>query len=139
MNQAEKTEWLNALRSGEYEQGRRYLENDGKFCCLGVKCKLDVDAGRYGLVRQPRIGHEGVFSYGIVPDILQYGEHRSDYLAPGSPTAETFQKWGMTQVQIDTLIEMNDGMAGSLNPEPGKRWTFAEIADWIDENIPAAV
>lgn len=33
--------WTDALRSGEYKQGTRRLQNeDGSFCCLGVLCDL---------------------------------------------------------------------------------------------------
>lgn len=28
--------WLKALRSGKYTQGRRHLETQGTYCCLGV-------------------------------------------------------------------------------------------------------
>lgn len=28
--------WLEALRSGKYEQGSSYLYNRGNYCCLGV-------------------------------------------------------------------------------------------------------
>lgn len=28
--------WIAALRSGKYEQGRQYLNNERGFCCLGV-------------------------------------------------------------------------------------------------------
>ncbi len=35
-----KTKWVEALRSGEYEQGIMYLRRDGKHCCLGVLCEL---------------------------------------------------------------------------------------------------
>lgn len=31
-----KAKWLEALRSGKYEQGRGSLCYDGKHCCLGV-------------------------------------------------------------------------------------------------------
>jgi len=37
--------WIEALRSGKYEQGRGALNKDGKFCCLGVLCDLAVKAG----------------------------------------------------------------------------------------------
>lgn len=45
-----KEAWLNALRSGEYEQGEGALhkiEEDGPdtFCCLGVLCELAFKAG----------------------------------------------------------------------------------------------
>jgi len=33
--------WLDALRSGEYKQGRMALRTmDDKFCCLGVSCEI---------------------------------------------------------------------------------------------------
>lgn len=40
MNQAIKEKWVNALKSGEYEQGTDFLNKDGEFCCLGVLCDL---------------------------------------------------------------------------------------------------
>jgi hypothetical protein len=56
MNQAIKQQWIKALRSGGYQQGRESLCNNGKFCCLGVLTDLfiketsqqwDHDAGGY--------------------------------------------------------------------------------------------
>ncbi len=35
-----KTRWLNGLRAGRYEQGRLNLEENGKYCCLGVACAV---------------------------------------------------------------------------------------------------
>jgi len=37
--------WVAALRSGRFNQGTDYLNNDGMFCCLGVLCDLAVEAG----------------------------------------------------------------------------------------------
>lgn len=51
-----KTEWLNALRSGEYEQGTGSLCKDGKYCCLGVLCEL---ASKQGVCKKL----EGIFSH----------------------------------------------------------------------------
>ena len=35
-----KQRWIDALRSGQYLQGRGQLQADGKFCCLGVLCEV---------------------------------------------------------------------------------------------------
>ena len=37
-----KAKWLEALRSGEYKQGRMKLKNEynGSYCCLGVLCDV---------------------------------------------------------------------------------------------------
>lgn len=32
--------WLQALESGDYEQGQNYLVKDSKYCCLGVACEI---------------------------------------------------------------------------------------------------
>lgn len=41
MNPDVKTLWINALRSGEYLQGRGKLKTpNDKFCCLGILCDL---------------------------------------------------------------------------------------------------
>lgn len=45
MNKAIKKQWVKALRSGEYKQGRDQLRNDSdRFCCLGVLCNLHAQA-----------------------------------------------------------------------------------------------
>jgi len=35
-----KADWVAALRSGDYQQGRDCLLSDGAFCCLGVLCDV---------------------------------------------------------------------------------------------------
>jgi hypothetical protein len=53
--------WTAALRSGEYEQGRRRLRTNGdRFCCLGVLCDvvgvdLDPWADATGVALAPPI------------------------------------------------------------------------------------
>ena len=40
MNAELKSKWVSALRSGRFKQGKRYLRNGDKYCCLGVLCSL---------------------------------------------------------------------------------------------------
>lgn len=41
MKKEVKQKWTAALRSGEYQQGRKVLRTaEGQFCCLGVLCDL---------------------------------------------------------------------------------------------------
>jgi len=42
MNASIKQAWTNALRSGQYEQGKESLYSNGKFCCLGVLTDLYI-------------------------------------------------------------------------------------------------
>lgn len=38
-------EWVEALRSGKYLQGRKSLRTGDKFCCLGVACDVAAKEG----------------------------------------------------------------------------------------------
>ena len=40
MNEDVEKLWTDALRSGEYEQGKYVLFDGEKYCCLGVLCLL---------------------------------------------------------------------------------------------------
>jgi hypothetical protein len=49
MNQEIKTQWIAALRSGQYKQGKGMLkqttaQGDIRHCCLGVLCELYMQA-----------------------------------------------------------------------------------------------
>jgi hypothetical protein len=35
-----KEVWVNALRSGDYDQGQAWLKKGDSYCCLGVLCDL---------------------------------------------------------------------------------------------------
>ena len=45
MNKDIATIWVEALRSGEYSQGKNKLQDLNGFCCLGVLCNLGEKAG----------------------------------------------------------------------------------------------
>lgn len=40
MKKALAMKWVEALRSGKYKQGARYLKKNGRYCCLGVLCEI---------------------------------------------------------------------------------------------------
>lgn len=42
MNKEIKKLWIDALKSGEYEQGRWRLKTKNRYCCLGVLCDIYV-------------------------------------------------------------------------------------------------
>lgn len=70
MNPIVKSAWIEALRSGEYSQGRRALHistgerNTEEFCCLGVLCDLAYQAGVVSRYFNPEAFH---YSYGFGP------------------------------------------------------------------------
>jgi len=113
-----RDEWVAALRSGEFEQGRGALERDGKFCCIGVRCALDV---RKGEMTRVALG-ESSTSCGFVDDVTV------GYTVYGTVLYSTSQRWGMEQ----TTLDLTPGLLGDLmfmNDAKGK--TFHEIADFL--------
>lgn len=60
-NNENMRKWVAALRSGEYKQGRRFLNCNGRQCCLGVACE---EAIKYGVPLERTIFNSGVVSYG---------------------------------------------------------------------------
>ena len=85
MNPEIKQRWVEALRSGKYEQGRGVLREfrDGKFhyCCLGVLCDL------------------------VAPDDWDREWHRNSI---GFPAQEITDEVGLSKHQAGILADMND-------------------------------
>ena len=106
-------QWITALRSGEYKQGRKWLKRGGRYCCLGVAATLDpkvkVEGERFFFTEQSRQEREEVNPkwfrdrFGLVVDF--------------------------TKDDRDKLIEMNDNEGKS----------FLEIADHLETFLPDPV
>lgn len=115
-------EWVAALRSGKYIQGRGRLAcvDNGvvKHCCLGVGCEVlgyERKGEYFNVYFEPTyyLTEEGFDS-----DILDTGldEHTLSLLGIGSKL-------------MNDLIDYNDG---GYQDDP-KRLSFSEIADKIEE------
>ena len=102
----EQIQWIEALRSGRYEQGTIYLEQDNKFCCLGVACDL--------FAKETRTIDEGLVKYAREAETAPAKVVKILRLRNQFGHIENFDK---------DLTDMNDG---------GK--TFNEIADFIVSN-----
>lgn len=115
LNPTVKAAWVKALRSGDFIQGKSYLERvnkDGKhtFCCLGVLAKdvLHVPARNpYGNTLPAREGAL-VFDYG-------HGEQ------------------GFSAVPHSLIPSFEQGKLCYMNDQEEK--SFEEIADWIEVHL----
>lgn len=108
MDKALKEKWVEALRSGEYEQVRRALRTNEGMCCLGVL----ADVAKVGVWDETEPGeftlrHKTELCSGALPLIFK-------------------DEIGLTDHEEEVLFTMND--------EAGK--SFAEIADFIEAKIP---
>jgi hypothetical protein len=122
-----KAKWIDALRSGEYQQTDSVLhtvvQGEDRYCCLGVLCKV------MGAKFDEWQDYDDYVSYDHVP-ILD-----DRMLADGDAeelSQEVCRELGIVDHQ-KTLIQMNDGSEKDSLPSK----SFAEIADYIEANIPA--
>lgn len=117
--------WLEALRSGEYKQGERFLANKGvqtTFCCLGV-------AGRICGYSVEQLNSTHFFKselFGKVPNEIV----------------------GSSENELSlTLSRLNDGIILDINSESDYNFrvdykkgeplklNFNQIADFIEDNV----
>jgi hypothetical protein len=112
---ANRIAWLEALRSGKYEQGKEALEQDGKFCCLGVACKVLMDRG-YPIDR--RVDASGAAHY-------HYEGRSSSGILPRGVNR-------LLGIYSDCGYTKNEDYAPALTTMNDRGRTFAEIADAIE-------
>ncbi len=105
MNPEIKKQWVAALRSGKYEQGRMRLKRDGRFCCLGVLCEILPTA-----LSKPA-------------DCLMRGRVYDEQTTELS--FQLLREVGLEHPDQALLMGFNDTEVKS----------FAEIADYIEENL----
>ena len=140
MNQEIKAQWVQALRSGEYEQGKSALHiisGDGKhtYCCLGVLCELAVKAGVAEVISTEPKNYK--FKDSLVPgdSLVRYGSRvdieRSGNWSETAILPESVMRWaglrdehGWTMPNGDSLACLNDAGVG-----------FDVIADLIEVNL----
>jgi hypothetical protein len=110
MNPQIKQKWVDALRSGEYQQTRNYLRTDNGFCCLGVLCDL---YGKENNVEWDLVNDGGNYEFQDEESHLPSSVRKWAGIADGGPLGNG---------QIGTLVTLND--SGTI---------FNEIADLIEE------
>lgn len=111
MNPEIKALWLKALRSNTYSQGHSMLRNNlNQFCCLGVLCDI----------------YEPVT---WVCEDSEWAAHMQD-------EDLIFDESGELPNPMATALDISARVEGELiSMNDNERKTFAEIADWIEENL----
>lgn len=125
MNPEAKTQWIAALRSGNYQQGRHVLNSADGLCCLGVLCDLAVKAG----VTHWDAPYPVTDSTGVVYDACRRCDNEIGILpAPVQEWAglETANPW----LQLQPVGHIS--MAGANDD---LRLSFPELADLIEAQL----
>lgn len=137
MNAEIKKKWIDALRSGEYKQGKSFLQKHNLFCCLGVLCDLHSKENDEGFWQEAQPGEtSGGLFYGLFIDDkkeLKYSIHVSSSSLP--PVVIDWANKGIpANIVIDKIGEINGNYIAltQLN-DSGK--SFAEIANIIEEKF----
>jgi hypothetical protein len=124
-------EWLEALRSGKFKQGKEALHTESSkgiqsFCCLGVLGKICADNG---LIKPPKKEpvENGEFAY-------RY------YFSDTSLDGKLFELSGLSDTLGECLVD--DGIDGAYSlaelndgDGPRKRKTFKQIARIIEKEL----
>lgn len=88
-----KVEWMKALRSGEYKQGRDCLLNDsGAYCCLGVAAVVagyQINSQHDRILRPDGSSSDLCSSYGTLEDFGLSGTARG-HLIQMNDSGKTF-------------------------------------------------
>lgn len=128
MKQKVKTKWLEALRSGEYQQCKGQLKLGNSFCCLGVLTDVYIKAS------QEQFGSWNDDTY--VEDDAKFSEVLPDSVVTWAGLCSDNPKIGYSDGEITHLSSLNDGR---LSPSSGVRFikshTFLEIADLIEKGL----
>ena len=116
-----RKKWIAALRSGKYTQGVFKLQEDNRFCCLGVSCKVAEEHG-IELAYDTDENNEIV----LLGDDLSEQEDVMGWLG-----FKNYHGYRYGHGKTGSIIYLNDG-SNNHKIEPH---SFAEIADIIEKNI----
>jgi hypothetical protein len=129
MNSEIKQKWLDALRSGEYQQGTGRLRSIHGFCCLGVLCDL---------YSQEHFNRSWLFMGEDEKCPLQedywYFDGESEHL-PSSVRQWAGLKSNCPNIEIESDDEDEDGMRASVAELNDNGATFNQIADLIEAQL----
>jgi hypothetical protein len=119
MNQDVKALWLAALRSGEFQQGKKRLRNmDDTYCCLGVLCELAVREGAIP---------PAVLDY-VDSEAYTYGDHAVKHDTSRTNLPTPVANWaGITwdTHEVVPFVTLNDD----------ENYTFEQIANEIESKL----
>ena len=105
------TTWVAALRSGQYAQGKGYLNSEGGYCCLGVLCEVQL--------RPKYLYNVGLSRYGYDNDEVG--------LSLRNPLCELLGDYGYFPSSVTGTLAAGDGESGS---------TATALSDLNDDGVP---
>lgn len=112
-----KKRWVEALRSGEYTQGRHTLKTpEDTYCCLGVLCEIAKEDG---------VGYWDDFGNFVVDE--------SDFSSGTLPVGVA--EWAGTGGNLDPRVEYGGGSYCLSSLNDSVELPFDRIADLVEEQL----
>lgn len=117
MNKENVRKWVDALRSGKYQQGKTYLQTKNGYCCLGVVCRVAIADG---------VELEATESE--FDDVVYFGG--SAHFLP-----RQVQEWlGTDTDNVEFRDENGDRiLATYANDNAARNYSFNDIANMLEE------
>lgn len=106
--------WVDALRSGRFEQAEGGLRQGKQFCCLGVACEVAREEGL-----DLHVQHEGGNGWSYNGEVSTLPIEVVDWL-------------GMRSANPWISIDPGGNRIAATVANDMKHWTFAEIADGLE-------
>jgi len=113
VNKEIKARWVDALRSGVYNQTRGVLQNEKGYCCLGVLCDI----------------HANETNTRWVPEAFSFV-----YASEINVLPTIVRKWAGLKHK-DPTVKVDGAHEALSNMNDILRKTFAEIADVIEKGL----
>lgn len=128
MKKYDVKKWVEALRSGDYQQGIEYLCNEDEisgnftYCCLGVACDILTENDWVKVIDSTMwsIGEHKAFDMPSTYDLSGWECAETASL----PSKEILNNMGLDVVYAQELAELNDS-----------GWSFEKIANKIEKDL----
>jgi hypothetical protein len=128
MNTTIKSQWIAALRSGDYKQGRGWLRTDNYYCCLGVLCDLHSKANPdHRQSWRPMCNYIDPLEKEYIEYIYAYGKSTTRLLP------DDVQRWAGIGCSDPDIVVDNEALILSQLNDRG--YTFEQIAKHIEEQL----
>lgn len=122
-----KNLWLEALRSGDFEQTKGVLcTTDGKMCCLGVLTEMAVKAG---IVQRGNVNNTYNYVQDTEVDSYTYGPYEDYGILPSE-----VMEWADLD-SPNPAVNINGSYFGLAELNDAEDFTFPMIADVIEEHL----
>jgi hypothetical protein len=131
-----KAKWLEALRSGEYKQGRDCLHNtsDDTFCCLGVLTDLYQKEQTKNKKKKLKesVDSDAYTTHTVYTEVFEQNGSVIRKSENGVLLRSVAMWAGLNDQNPDIVVNGSYRTVAELNDE-GK--SFKEIADLIEKNL----